>query len=427
MTSRYFVVLTFAFTVSCGTLAQVEAAIICYHYDPLHPYVNESGAANLLRFVSPFVQKGQLEGSFFLSSGARTYAEFEQRCNAAIPAGHSLLKMRAKVKKREYALSFPAANEEMRFNRIVVFGDSLSDEGRAVKALQKLRGNGLAKVFRGAMKLQGCRVPHLFLRFGLKPYWNGMFSNGPMWPSYLSRFLTNIAIDNASFGGATTGAKPCHPVHLGSMLERFMKVNKKPAHFANTLFVIWLGANNYFATRKERDKDARPDIAIDQIAQSVKVLCQKGARTIVLFTIPNPEPSPEWIFDDVNSKYVGRIQEQKPKWQKAVSVHNELLRLRLSSFSTSTCQVSLLDTDLLLQENQHRLKLYGVQSRLDFGYFDPVHPSTMVHCFIAGKLMANLNRSGLVGDMDIDYDSACKTIVKALDSPTSTNEKHDDL
>lgn len=417
--------LLFSSTQSLAKSAEIEAQIVCYYYNPRHPYLDTSNP-ELFLSEKTFFHRGRIEGSFFVASKSYTYSTCAANCNVAIPRGHTLLRMTAIVGEREYTLAFADQT------RMVVFGDSLSDEGRVVRSLQKFRGKGLGKVLRGAMRLFGCGLPRHFLGFGLKPYWNGMFSNGPMWPSYLSMLVGTIAVDNDSFGGSTTGKRPCHHIHFLSTLKRFLNANKDNPNFSQNTFLIWLGANNYFQLGKSKNVVSEEEVekSIQEIAQGVQLLCDRGARNIVLFTVPNPLKSPKWVFDEPNSKKVNHAENQKPRWQKAVSLHNAVLRKYYSSMSSQpSCKVSLFDVDKLLQNNQYRLSLDPLGSRVDmdaFGYFDPVHPTTMVHCFLASELIKHLAERGAV-NASRDYAQDCKGIVAGLSKPTSINVEREDL
>jgi hypothetical protein len=203
----------------CTPQSRDAVRLICYHYDPQHPYIVPKQKVLYRHVLAPHPICGSLSGGFFRASQEHTHAQLSAACNAQIPSGHGLLKMAAADKRREYTISFDETTRENVFKRIVVFGDSLSEEGSAVKTLQKLRHPFTGGLLRGLAKLVGCTIPHYFLNYGLEPYWNGMFSNGPMWPRYLSDFLGHVAVENLAFAGATTGPRKCRTVHLGSSLE----------------------------------------------------------------------------------------------------------------------------------------------------------------------------------------------------------------
>ncbi|KAF3762181.1 hypothetical protein M406DRAFT_332568 [Cryphonectria parasitica EP155] len=135
------------------------------------------------------------------------------------------------------------------FSSIVVFGDSFSDNG-----------NGSYRISNGTWPL----VP---------PYYQGHFSNGPVWPQYLASNLSIPLYDYAT-GGATTsnsliqgytGPESTIPVpavtdQLSSFLSgvspQGTSLNASSSSsssssspggdFTTPLFVVWAGANDIF-------------------------------------------------------------------------------------------------------------------------------------------------------------------------------------
>jgi len=80
-----------------------------------------------------------------------------------------------------FALTVQAADSRPAFSRIVMFGDSLSDTG---KMYSKMRGY----------------LP------SSPPYYQGRFSNGPVWLEQLTRQFPGLTIANEAEGGATAVA-----------------------------------------------------------------------------------------------------------------------------------------------------------------------------------------------------------------------------
>ncbi|MDE2240767.1 MAG: autotransporter outer membrane beta-barrel domain-containing protein, partial [Rhodospirillales bacterium] len=124
------------------------------------------------------------------------------------------------------ALAAPAAKA----GNLYVFGDSLSDDGN----LYKLTGLPPA------------------------PYYEGRFSNGPVWVEYLPALagLNSSSANNFAYGGAFTGDLTIGGVNIGTNLEAasLPGINTEIADFAaaggsfsgNDVVTLWGGANNYF-------------------------------------------------------------------------------------------------------------------------------------------------------------------------------------
>lgn len=408
--------LLFLLLLSCGTVAQAHEVcmrLACYHYAPNEPYIDPKHKPLFKHVFAKIPICGTIHGTFLTASSQHAQRQIEAECDREIPKGHRILKMRAATKTgQQYIVSFENTQSVGQFKRIVVFGDSLSEEGKAVSFLQKLRHPITGAALSGVAKLVGCPVPKHFLDFGLRPYWNGAFSNGPIWPRYLSDFLGNVAIDNRSFGGATTGPRRCRMKHLHTMVKKHLRDNAK-ADLSENLYLIWLGGNNYFYADgiapikiAEIDRRALVKKSITDLAEAVDVLFARGAQHIVLFTIPNPKESPSWQFCDESACF----ETHKREWHESVTLHNQELKARIGAMGAKWGRrVSLFDIDAVLQNEGAELGLDTKtlwrfartpdtphEALQKVGFFDAVHPTTKVHCLVAQRLLNHLIAEGLV-------------------------------
>lgn len=159
-------------------------------------------------------------------------------------------------------------------NRIIVFGDSLSDTG---KMYHKMKGY----------------LP------SSPPYFEGRFSNGPVWTDLISSNLEkNIPLINEAEGGATAvdyRALSSHPQykvinHLGFEIDQFEKHN----HFTDSdLVVIWMGANDYLAYRWNSEKDAEQ--VMSSLFTQIARLSVQGVNHIMLVNLPDLGTSPQAV------------------------------------------------------------------------------------------------------------------------------------
>ena len=158
-----------------------------------------------------------------------------------------------------------------------VFGDSLSDTGN---------------VFLAA----GAGAPPV--------YFNGRFSNGPVWHEYLtgdtlalSPFLTGIIGDasngiNFAHGGARTygfASSPGGPILPGSIEQaQFYAAGVANGSIAaptsSDIFSIWIGGNNFLSALSGAPLDINQGVA--DIQQTLTTLASAGARRFVLFGVP---------------------------------------------------------------------------------------------------------------------------------------------
>lgn len=156
------------------------------------------------------------------------------------------------------------------FSQLVVYGDSLSDLGRAAAAT-------------------GGAAPPYSAVFG-----GGRFSNGPIWVEYLAASLEipadgNPAINRATnfaVGGATTGTaniiQPLIPFPIPALNGIQKQVNDNVVTDPDALYVIWGGANDYlFAGITD------PGIPVGNLFTDINTLIDRGARNILVPNLSN--------------------------------------------------------------------------------------------------------------------------------------------
>lgn len=163
-------------------------------------------------------------------------------------------------------------------DRTYVFGDSLSDTGNILLAT----GGG-----------------------GPPVYFNGRFSNGPVWfesltggPLALSPFLGGVVGDasngiNFAHGGARTAGfniAPGGPILPGSIEQAqayagLVGSGQVSAPTSNDLFAIWIGGNNFLSTLSGGGSvDINQGVA--DIQTTLSTLAGAGAQRFLLFSVP---------------------------------------------------------------------------------------------------------------------------------------------
>jgi outer membrane lipase/esterase len=142
---------------------------------------------------------------------------------------------------------------------VTSFGDSLSDNGNA-------------------FSVTGGTVPPS------PPYFNGRFSNGPVWvENVISGFNLSAASNNFAFGGATTGTVNTTNVALPGLtteLDRFLQTT--PTVDPNRLFVVWAGANDYLGGGQ-----TNPAITVGNLSTAIQRLTGAGATKLVVPNLPD--------------------------------------------------------------------------------------------------------------------------------------------
>jgi len=159
------------------------------------------------------------------------------------------------------------------YKKMVIFGDSLSDNGN----LYKLDLHFLPKS---------------------PPYYNGRFSNGDVWSDtltqrYFDRY--HVTSTNYAYGGATsTGhnpwTDPSVPITLTSELNEYL-LQTVFQDKSDTLFIIWIGANDYFFNKTE-EADPLTSRVIDEISKTIDTLVQNHAQFFLLPNLPDLSQTP---------------------------------------------------------------------------------------------------------------------------------------
>ncbi len=160
-------------------------------------------------------------------------------------------------------LATPLTAEAFSFSNMYVFGDSLVDAGR----LYTLTG--------GTYPLS-------------PPYFNGRFSNGPVWVETLASQLglpanpfTNFALGGSSSG--LTNAVVPNPLLPGVLAQvGLFTQNGTQAIDPNGLYIVSGGSNDFlFAGQTD------PTVPVNNLTTALSLLATAGAKTILVANLPN--------------------------------------------------------------------------------------------------------------------------------------------
>lgn len=176
------------------------------------------------------------------------------------------------------AANAPAAS----IDAIYAFGDSLTDVGNAYIATSGFPGGSIPQ----------------------PPYYNGAFSNGPVWVQNLALSLGLAPLvpslaggTDYAFGAAKTGSTPSNPVGgptdlLTGQLPAFQAAH--PVADPNALYAIWLGTDDL---RDIVPSLAGPTIgaAVANIDTAIGILAAEGARNFLVGDAPDIGKTPEAI------------------------------------------------------------------------------------------------------------------------------------
>jgi phospholipase/lecithinase/hemolysin len=208
------------------------------------------------------------------------------------------------------------ASVSNRFDTIVTFGDSLSDNGNLYKYM-------------------------LHLLPVSPPYYEGRFSNGPLWieklySSYFPHDYTTGFQDYAVGGaGAVLSYKENLPFTISVELTDYLYWNKYGRH-DRTLYVIWIGANNY--VNGPTNVDDLTTGVVDAIGSVVERIIDNGGDKFLIINIPDLGKSPQAIeggttellsllTSEHNKKLAHKIKELKKDHPDSVMVYFDVAKL----------------------------------------------------------------------------------------------------
>ncbi|MCL1469137.1 SGNH/GDSL hydrolase family protein [Argonema antarcticum] len=251
------------------------------------------------------------------------------------------------------------------FDRIYVFGDSLSDMGNVFKATNK-------------------KAPTS------PPYFQGRYSNGPVWVEYLASKLKlplNLN-NNFAYAGATTGDSQALPPGVLAQIDRFKATNSAVDPIA--LYIIWAGANDYLGGATDTTAP------VNNLVKAVKSLAAVGAKNIVVVNLP-----------DLGKLPGTRIIERSNLLSNLSKKHNSELAASVNGLQqklSDDINITYLDVNSLFNlaiTSPEKLGFKNVKKPClikgricdnpnEYLFWDNIHPSTATH-----KLLVELTFSAL--------------------------------
>ena len=166
------------------------------------------------------------------------------------------------------------------FDKIIVFGDSLSDNGNVFS-------------FTSAAHKA---VPSIPIIPKEPPYYQGHFSNGQTWIENLAQ-VSNVPLDDYAYGGAWAesvfDSKQLFPFGLGMQVNVYLMQAPHDYNRSKHLYVIWVGSNDYIHGRSDVEYATSNTIAT--IKSQIDLLMYYGAKKILLLNLPDLSVTPDAI------------------------------------------------------------------------------------------------------------------------------------
>jgi phospholipase/lecithinase/hemolysin len=261
------------------------------------------------------------------------------------------------------------------FSRMYVFGDSVSDTGNDFKAT-------------------GGLLPPS------PPYFEGRFSNGPIWVDYLAQDLglNPSPNTNFAFGGATTGSinttVPGLP-GLQQEINGFTQAN--PSADANGLYIVQAGSNDYLGGGV-----TDPTVPLANLSNAVTSLVGVGARNILVVNLPDLGKLPSangnsqrssslsLLANAHNAGLVQTLDALRPQLGSDVNLLGLDINTLLSSAIANPAEFNFTNvTDACLSVPSCASADQNQQNQ--YLFWDPFHPTTVAHKFIGDLAFSVVN------------------------------------
>lgn len=263
-------------------------------------------------------------------------------------------------------------------NKMVVFGDSLSDTGNMFNGSQWIFPNS-------------------------NSWFLGHFSNGFVWTEYLAK-SKNIPLYNWAVGGAAGTNQYVALTGVYDQVTSYLTYMKmaKNYHPENTLFTLEFGLNDFMNYEREV-----PEVKADYSAAMIR-LTDAGAKNILLLTLPDATKAPQFKYS---------TQEEVLVVRQKIEEFNQYIREQAEYYQNKGINVELYDAYSLFKQMTSNPQQHGFQnasepcldinrsSALDYLYshrltnecayygsdshvfWGVTHPTTATHKYIADRIL----------------------------------------
>ena len=270
-----------------------------------------------------------------------------------------------------------ATQNAVSLNRIISFGDSMSDNQNMFNATQWQAPNR-------------------------KSWFFGRFSNGPVWVEYLAA-TTHLPLYNWAVAGAASDEYTvAYGVKLPGLKQQVLSWRQymqsaKNYQINKTLFTVLVGGNDFVFYRRT------PEQVINSVSEALQTLIDSGASNILVLNLPDASRAPIFKVRTSGPIVAGNIKDYNHRLSELVSqIQTKYPEIKIKLFDSYKMYGQLLDnpglggvsntTDSCLAiDNVSTLNFfYSIPLRKEchdpkqFVFWDNVHPSTKVH-----KLLAN--------------------------------------
>jgi phospholipase/lecithinase/hemolysin len=278
---------------------------------------------------------------------------------------------------------------------IIAFGDSLIDNGNSYEHLEH-------------------RAPPS------PPYYAGRFTNGPVWVEHLAESYFPAAgaahLLDYAFGGAEVSEEDGVLFTLNREIQIYLDAHQGKAD-PHSLFVVWIGANNYLSV-PDNMEEALLEVKAG-IQRGLQRLVSAGAKYILVVNLPDLGQTPMarefdaqaklTYLSEQHNKYLAEMaQELRSTYQEVQWLYFDAHEI-LSDFFTNPEAYgfnNIMDTCYNVSAEKPsqqpalpmtaRARLENRQNRCEgYLFFDPVHPTLPAHLIMAERARRFLDAEGV--------------------------------
>ena len=286
-----------------------------------------------------------------------------------------------------------------KYKTFYVFGDSLSDTGNDLILTKRQKINP---------PIPPSERPH-------RSHFKGRFSNGPVAVEYLWDLLEKkqkhlipfLSVKHISsseaisfaFGGSKSGYLNQMPGDIyvpGTLgqVDLFRKALKGKKPKADSLFVIWTGANDYLL-----GEPAEPIEVVENITKAIEILHSLGARNFLIPNLPDLGLTPLAQQNNLGEQFLHLTQAHNALVAQALDEVSRLPEINVMGVDLFAVSQALLDPEKKIITSPPAIT--AITGRLDaatcffvasstcpdvdftsapvFAFWDVLHPTTFIH------------------------------------------------
>ncbi|MDA0147502.1 SGNH/GDSL hydrolase family protein [Vibrio sp. LaRot3] len=313
-------------------------------------------------------------------------SEIKQACMDTLQVDHDTADVLYYAADRHYSYNHEiwtndtSVQETNSINRIVAFGDSLSDTGNLFNGSQWIFPNP-------------------------NSWFLGHFSNGFVWTEYLAN-EAKVPLHNWAVGGAAGTNQYVAITGIYDQVTSYLTYMEmsKNYHPSRTLFTLEFGLNDFMNYNRDVT-----DVKTDFSSALIR-LTDAGAENIILLTLPDATKAPQFKYS---------TQEEIEKVRAKIVEFNEFIKEQAMYYQMKGINLVLFDANALFESLTTHPQQHGFEnaadacldinrsSSLDYLYshrftnecayhgadkyvfWGVTHPTTAAHRYIAEKIIEN--------------------------------------